>query len=224
MKTDVDEKNLMRPGAGGYENPLHPLLSARKSPRAFTGQPVEPEKLRSLLEAARWAPSAGNMQPWRFIVAVNDRPEEFERMVDLLFDGNKIWAGKAPVLILTVAQVIDTASRRNNKFAFHDVGMATENLALQAVSLGVAAHVMGGFHADRAITAFNIPSEFEPVAMIALGYEGEARFLPQPLLDRELAARVRKPLSDFVFSNSWEIPADSLGSEPKINLNNTTNN
>jgi nitroreductase len=224
MTTDVDEKNSLNAAAAGIQYPLHPLISARKSPRAFTQQPVEPEKVRSVLEAARWAPSASNMQPWQFIVAAKDRPEDYERMLNLLFDGNRTWAAKAPVLILSVAQVTDPASRKANKFAFHDVGLATENLALQAVSLGLAVHAMGGFDADRANASFNIPDEFEPVAVIALGYEGGAEFLPQPLLERELAPRVRKPLSEFVFGNIWGASAPAVENERTNNLNTTINN
>ena len=224
MNTEVDENNVLNMAAAGVQYPLHHLLSARKSPRAFTERRIEPEKLRSILEAARWAPSASNVQPWRFIVAAKDRPEDHEQMVNLLFDGNKVWASKAPVLILSVAQVTDQASGKTNKFAFHDVGLATENLALQATSLGLAAHVMGGFQIDRARATFNIPAEYEPVAIIALGYVGTPEFLPQPLLERELAPRVRKPLSQFVFGNIWDAPSSLLVNERANIFNNTINN
>ena len=104
METGLSKKaSFARPPCGTANTQLHPLLRARKSPRAFTEQSIEPEKLRSILEAARWAPSAGNIQPWRFIVAANERPEDHERMVNLLIEGNRIWAAKAPVLILSVA-------------------------------------------------------------------------------------------------------------------------
>jgi len=207
MKTETEENIVSREDAAHRHYPLHPLISVRRSPRAFSEQPVEPEKLRSILEAARWAPSANNIQPWRFIVAAKDRREDRERMMSLLVDGNKTWAAKAPVLILSVAQVTDPASRKVNRFAFHDVGLATENLVLQATSVGLATHMMGGFHADRAKAAFNIPAEYEPVAVIAVGYEGGAEFLPKPLLERELAPRVRKPLPEFVFDNTWDVPS-----------------
>ena len=224
MNAEVKENNVLNTSAAGVQYPLHHLLSARKSPRAFTEKPVEPEKLRSILEAARWAPSANNMQPWRFIVAAKDRPEDHESMVNLLFEGNRVWAAKAPVLILSVAHVTDKASGKANKFALHDVGLATENLALQATSLGLAAHMMGGFQSDRARAAFNIPAEFEPVAIIAVGYEGGRESLPQPLLERELAPRVRKPLSEFVFRNAWEAPFTEADNQRTNILNHTTNN
>jgi nitroreductase len=224
MNTDIGENIVLRTAVISQSYPLHPLINARKSPRAFTGQPIEPEKLRSILEAARWAPSASNIQPWRFLVAAKNRPEDYDRMANLLFDGNKIWAAKAPVLILSVAQITDQASQKDNAFAFHDVGLATENLVLQATSLGLAAHLMGGFHADRARATFNIPAGYEPIAVIALGYEGGREFLPKSLLERELAPRVRKPLSEFVFDNIWDAPSTILENEQTNILNRTTNN
>ena len=224
MKTEVEENIVLSTPVAGQQYPLHSLMNARKSPRAFTEQPIEPEKLRSVLEAARWAPSASNIQPWRFIVAAKDWPKEHERMVNLLFEGNKIWASKAPVLILSVAQVTDQASRKTNKFAFHDVGLATENLVLQATSAGLAAHLMGGFHADRARATFNIPPEYEPVAIIALGYEGGVEFLPQPLLERELAPRVRKQLSEFVFGSVWDAASTVVENERTKIVDRTINN
>lgn len=223
MKSEFEENNVLSMAAG-VQYPVHPLVSARKSPRAFTEQRIEPEKLRSILEAARWAPSAGNLQPWRFIVATQDRVEDHERMANLLFEGNRIWAAKAPVLILSVAQVADRASGKTNKFALHDVGLATENLALQATSLGLAAHVMGGFQSDRAKSTFNIPVEYEPVAMIAIGYVGAPEFLPQPLLERELAPRVRKPLSEFVFGNNWNAPLPIVANDSTNIFNKPINN
>ncbi len=224
MTTDVLERGSMGAAVAGVQYPLHPLINARKSPREFTERPVEQEKLRSVLEAARWAPSAGNLQPWRFIVVAKEFPEDHERILNLLFEGNRVWAAKAPVLILSVGQVTDRVSKKTNKFALHDVGMAAENLALQAVSLGLAAHIMGGFYADRTKATFNIPDEFEPVAVVALGYEGNARLLPQPLLERELAARVRKPLSELVFGNVWETPSTAVENDRPNSLNSATNN
>ena len=224
MKTEVDENIVLPVAVEGRRYPIHPLVNARRSPRAFTEQSVEPEKLRSILEAARWAPSASNIQPWRFIVAAKDRPEDHERMVNLLFDGNRIWAAKAPVLILSVAQVTDRASGKVNMFAFHDVGLASENLVLQALSVGLAAHLMGGFHSDRAKATFNIPAEYEPIAIIAIGYEGGREFLPQPLLERELAPRTRKPLSEIAFGNIWDSPSAIVETERINELNKTLNN
>jgi nitroreductase len=224
MNTEIENNEAQSTMTAAEKYSVHPLMSARKSTRAFSEKLIEPEKLRSVFEAARWAPSSGNMQPWRFIIAVKDRPDDHERMVNLLFEGNRIWAEKAPVLILSVAQVTDNARQKTNKFAYHDVGMATENLALQAASLGLAAHPMGGFYADRARATFNIPNEYEPVAIIALGYEGVTEFLPQPLIERELAPRARKPISEFVFGNIWDAPLSLVANERSNIFNNTINN
>ncbi len=224
MNTEIEGNKVVIISAAGPQYILHPLMRGRKSPRAYSEQGVEPEKLRSVLEAARWAPSASNVQPWRFIVAANDRPEDHERMVNLLFEGNRIWASKAPVLILSVAQVTDLASGKINKFALHDVGLATENLALQATALGLAAHLMGGFDAARARETFNIPAEYEPVAIIALGYVGSPQSLPQPLLERETAPRVRKPLSELVFGNIWNTSSSLAINERTTIFNDTINN
>lgn len=220
MDTKIENNEEQRIMIAAGMSLLHPLISTRKSTRAFSEKPVEPEKLRSILEAARWAPSASNIQPWRFVVAVKDRSEDHERMANLLFEGNRIWAEKASVLLLSVAQVTDAASGKANKFALHDVGLATENLALQATSMGLTAHLMGGFHVDRARATFNIPGEYEPVAIIALGYEGTAEFLPKTLIDRELAPRFRKPLSEIVYGNIWGAPLLELSNERTSIFNN----
>lgn len=217
-----DEHNEI-PGAVVGEYPLHPLISRRKSTRAFSGKPVEPEKLHSLLEAARWAPSASNMQPWRFIVATKERPERYERLLSILAGQNRVWAAKAPVLILSVAKLTHETGEKPNRFALHDVGSATANLTVQATSLGLAVHQMGGFNGDQARTALNIPKDFEPVAVIALGYKDTTDSLPEYLLERELAPRVRKDLSELVFDGVWENPW-SLTLERTININTIITN
>jgi nitroreductase len=201
--------------AGEY--PLHPLLSRRKSIRAFSDKPVEPEKLRSLLEAARWAPSSSNIQPWRFVVATKEQPKNYELLLSLLVEQNKICAAKATVLILSVAKLTHEAGERPNKFALHDVGLASASMTFQVTSLGLAVHQMGGFNAEKAKTVLNIPKDFEPVALIALGYGDATDFLPQYLLERELAPRVRKDLSELAFDGVWENPW-SLAHDQIINI------
>jgi nitroreductase len=207
--------------AGEY--PLHPLISRRKSTRAFSEKPVEPEKLRSILEAARWAPSSSNIQPWRFIVATKEQPENYERLLGLVVEQNKVWAAKAPVLILSVAKLTHEGGERPNKFALHDVGLASANMTLQATSLGLAVHQMGGFNAEKARTVLNIPKDFEPVAMIALGYGDTADFLPPYLRERELAPRIRKDFFELAFDGVWE-NSWSLGQDRTINIKTITTN
>lgn len=188
------------------QHPVHDLLSRRWSPRAFDERPVEPEKLASLFEAARWAPSSNNGQPWRFIVARKEETKEYDRLFRCLTEGNQKWAGRAPALILSVAKLtFDDGSP--NRHAYHDVGLAAENLVLQATALGLASHQMAGYHVEKVRTEFNIPSEFDPVAVIAIGYPGDLSVLDDRLRQREVNPRERNPISEFVFSGQWGRPA-----------------
>ena len=185
------------------EAPIHDLLRRRWSPRAFSDRPVEPEKLRSLLEAARWAPSSYNDQPWAFLVATKEDPAEYARMLGVLVEGNIAWAQRAAVLMLSVARLNFERDGKPNRHAFHDVGLAVANLLLQATAMGLVAHQMAGFHVDKARELYAIPPGWEPVAAIALGYPGEPDSLPERIRERELAPRSRKPLEQFVFSGRW---------------------
>jgi nitroreductase len=182
---------------------IHGLLARRWSPRAFSDRTVEPEKLRTLLEAARWAPSSYNEQPWSFIVATKENRDEYDRLLSCLVEGNIRWAQHAPVLMLSVAKLYFDRNRKENRHALHDVGLAVGNLVTQATALGLSAHQMAGFHVEKARELFNIPEGHEPVAMIVIGYLGDAETLPEPLRERELAPRTRKPLEAFVFTGSW---------------------
>jgi len=191
-----------KPAATDY--PIHELLQRRWSTRAFSTQPLEQETLRPVFEAARWAPSSGNGQPWSFLVARREQTEEFEKLASVLVPGNA-WALKAGALVLSVA-ALDRTPGKPNKHAWHDVGLATENLALQAFSMGLAVHMMAGFDAERARELFAIPDRWDPAAMIALGHPGHPDDLPEELRQRDLAPRQRKPISDFVFSGKWGQP------------------
>lgn len=187
----------------GTEYPIDNLLQQRWSPLAFCDQRVEPEKLRSLLEAARWAASSFNEQPWNFIVATKDNNDEFERLLSCLAESNQQWAQNAPVLMLSVAKLYFERNGTENRHAFHDVGAAVAELAIQATALNLFIHQMAGFDVLKARQVYNIPEGYEPVAAIALGYLGDPQNLSEQLQQRELAARTRKPLEEFVFSGSW---------------------
>jgi len=195
--------------------PIHDLIRRRWSPRAFSEQLIEPDKLRSVLEAARWAPSSRNEQPWAYLLATRDNSEDYEALAGVLMDANRAWAGNAPVLILTVAHTRLEKDAQPNRHGFHDLGQATANLVFQATALGLATHQMGGFRADAARERFRIPDGWEPVSVIALGYPGDAESLPDPLREREGAQRRRKPLEEFVFSGIWGHPASILESSEK---------
>jgi nitroreductase len=188
------------------QHPIHDLFKRRWSPRAFSDQPVEAETLRILFEAARWAPSSNNEQPWRFIVANKDYETDWNRLFACLVEGNRKWAYRAPVLILSVANLNFEDDSTANRHAFYDTGMAVENLVLQATVLGLAAHQMAGFDVEKARADLKIPSGYEPVAMIAVGHPGDLASLSDRLRERELQPRSRRPISEWTFSGQWGTP------------------
>jgi nitroreductase len=183
--------------------PIEELLKRRWSPRAFADRPVEPEKLLSLWEAARWAASTANQQPWSFIVATKQDKAEYARLLSCLRENNQQWASRAPVLMVSVAKLAFDANGQPNRHAFHDVGLAVANLIMQATALGLGVHQMAGIYPDRVRELYGIPEDFEPVAGIVLGYPGEPASLPDELRQRELAPRTRKPVESFVFQVTW---------------------
>lgn len=182
---------------------VHELIRERWSPVVFDRRPMEPEKLQSLFEAARWAPSSYNEQPWRFIFATRDNPEQFQRLLDCLVEGNQAWAQSAPVLAFSIAKMSFERNGKANRHALHDVGLATENLALQAVSLGLGVHPMAGFHIEKARELLGIPEGYEPVAAIAIGYISDSDSQPGGLRKKQQAPRVRRPLGELVFQGEW---------------------
>lgn len=187
--------------------PIHDLLARRWSPLSFAARAVERETLGSVLEAARWAASCYNEQPWSFFVASRDDADGYEKLASCLVPGNRAWAAKAPVLMLSVARTTFARNGKPNRHAYHDVGLATGQLMLQAVALGLHTHAMGGFDAERAASVLAIPDGSEAVAMIALGYRGSGDELPEELRAREAAPRSRKELESFVFAGTWGEPA-----------------
>jgi nitroreductase len=183
--------------------PVHELIKNRWSPRAFSEQPVQPEVLRSLFEAARWAPSSNNEQPWAYLVATKDDAGNFAKMLGVLVEFNVSWAKNAPVLALSVAHLKANRDGKPNRVALHDVGSATAQLTLEANTRGLLVHQMAGFDAEKARQTFAIPPDWEPVAAIAIGYPGNPESLPDKLRERELAPRTRKPAGEFVMTGSW---------------------
>ena len=183
--------------------PIHDLLRQRWSPLAFSQQRVEPEKLCSVLEAARWAASSYNEQPWSFIVATKDNQPEFDRLLGCLAEGNQEGAKNAPVLMLSVAKLYFERNGVENRHAFHDVGAAAALLSIQATANGLFIHQMAGFDVPKAREVYGISEGYEPVAAIALGYLEDSKILSEKLQQRENAPRTRKSLEKFVFSGSW---------------------
>jgi nitroreductase len=200
VSVNVTKANSIKLAQTDY--PIHDLLRQRWSPRAFDSRPVEAEKLRSVLEAARWSASGGNLQPWGFLVATQAEPENFNQMVSCLSEGNVPWASQAPVLMITVAQ-LNRPSGHPNRTAFYDVGLAVQNLVVQATALGLYAHQMGGFSPDKAREFFAIPAGYDAVTMLALGYQGDPASLGERNREGEFAPRTRRPLTEFVFGAKW---------------------
>ena len=189
------------------DNPIHEILAKRWSPRAFTAQPVSAEDLRSILEAARWAASSYNEQPWRYIIATQRQPDEFARLLDCLVPANQVWAKNAQVLMLGVVKDTFTQNDTPNRVALHDLGAASASLTFEATARGLVVHQMGGILPDKARELFAIPEGFQAVTGIAIGYEGDPETLPENMREFETAARTRKPLREMVFSRTWEDPA-----------------
>lgn len=191
--------------APAVEGVLPPIL-ARWSPRSFTSREVSPADLRTVFEAAHWAASAYNEQPWRFFVGRRNSLT-YKKIFSALVPGNQFWAGSAPVLILGAASTKFAHNGTPNVTALYDLGAAASYLTLQASALGLAAHQMSGFDHDIARKAFGISEDYDFGAVIALGYQGEPSALGQEQLRAmEITPRERKPLSEFVFS-AWDEPA-----------------
>ncbi len=191
------------------DHPVLDVIRSRWSPAIYSLRSVEPEKLLSVLEAARWAPSSNNAQPWSFLVARKEEPEEFARMLSCLVPGNVTWAQYVPVLMISVAKLRFDRNDNANRHAFHDTGIATGFLMLQAAELGMMAHGMAGFDAAKARELFGIPESHEAVAAIALGYPGDEQGAPEELRKRN-QRRSRRRLDQFVFAGRWGQPLPLL--------------
>jgi nitroreductase len=184
------------------EHPVLDVIRRRWSPAIYSPETVETEKLFSVLEAARWAPSSFNEQPWSFLVARKEEPEEFARMLSCLVPGNVAWAQHVPVLMLSVAKLHFDGSGNANRHAWHDTGIATGFLMLQAAELGLLAHGMAGFDPEKARQLYGIPESHEAVAAIGLGYPGDERGAPEELRKRNVH-KPRRTLDQFVFAGRW---------------------
>ncbi|HHH27074.1 MAG TPA: nitroreductase [Polyangiaceae bacterium] len=183
---------------------IHPLLRDRWSPRSFTGEPLDEETVRTLLEAARWSASCFNEQPWRYLVAPRSDEAAFEAMLGCLAGANQTWAKNASVLMIACARTTFTRNDKPNRHAWHDVGLANAQLTVQATAMGLGVHQMAGFSSDEARRVYGIPDGFEPVAAIAVGKLAPAEALPDDLRERELAPRSRKPMSEIAFMGTWD--------------------
>ena len=179
--------------------PIHPLLAQRWSPRGFDAEhQLDDQTVLVLLEAARWAPSAANSQPWRFLVARRNEPA-FAQLLAVLSPGNQPWAERASALVLVAAEVVDEEGK-TRPWAHYDTGQAVAALSLQAEAIGLSAHQMGGFDVAAAARQFGLDAALSPVVVVALGRRDEANPLPEPYAARETASRARSPLSSLLLA------------------------
>ena len=180
--------------------PVAEIISERKSIRAFSVQPVEEEKIRSLFEAVRWAPSSSNEQPWVYLYATAQQPELRQKMIESLASGNQVWASQAPLLVFSLARKKFLRNEKDNTYAMYDLGGANSFLALQAVHMGLQVRQMAGYDRAKAATLLNIPDDLEQGVFIAIGYAGNPEQLPEPVRAKELAPRERFLQETFVRS------------------------
>jgi nitroreductase len=187
------------------EHPILDLIRNRRSPRAFSNKLIEPERIFSLFEATRWAPSSTNEQPWLYLYATRDQPELWTIFLDCLNEGNKLWAKDAPLLILSLARKNFSRYPGANAHAMYDLGGANSFLSLQAVEMGLQVRQMAGFHYQKTIERIRIPtSTYEVAVFIAVGYPGDPETLPEKLKVRELAPRERLLQQEFVMNKIFE--------------------
>lgn len=182
---------------------LHQHIKNRQSKRAYRTDALSNDQIRLLFEAARWAPSANNEQPWSYIYATKDQPELWQKIVDALNDNNKVWAEHAPLLVVSMIRKNFERSGLPNGSARYDLGAANALLSIQAESMGLNVHQMGGYSKVKAIENLNIPETHEPVVIIAIGYPGVPETLPEHLALREIAPRHRHESSTFVMNQTF---------------------
>lgn len=183
---------------------IHELIDKRWSPRAFSEQAIAPEKIEKLFEAASFAASCFNEQPWRFIYATKDYPERYDQLLSCLVEFNQMWVKTAPMIILTLVSKKFAQNRKENHHARHDLGLAIGNMSVQAISMNLYVHQMAGFSAEKAREMFEIPDDFDVVSMIAVGYLGDSMQLPENIREMESNKRERRSLDKILFDGDWE--------------------
>jgi nitroreductase len=185
------------------DHPIQEWIAARWSPYAFADRPVSDADLRSVFEAARWAASSYNEQPWRYIVATKAQPAEFARLLSCLVEPNQAWAKNAPVLALGCTSLNFVHHGKPNAAAEHDLGLASATLTAEATARGLVVHQMIGILPDKAREVYRIPDGIKPLTGLAIGYDAAPETLPENIRGRDLAVRTRRPLAEFVFGGEW---------------------
>ncbi len=195
------------PRTASTDHPIHDLIKRRWSPYSLDpDMAVSREDLAALFEAARWASSSFNEQPWRYIVAMRDQEEEFAKMLDCLAEPNQIWARDAAVLALGITRNAFTYNGKPNRVAQHDLGAASCSLTFEATARGLCVHQMAGIVPEKIIATYNVPDGFTPQTGLAIGYAAGPERLPDVLEERDTAARTRKPQNEFVFWGTGNHP------------------
>lgn len=183
--------------------PVLDLIKNRWSPVGFSEKNVEPEKIQSMFEAARWAPSCYNEQPWSFIFATKNSIVNYGKILDCLAEGNQSWASKTPMLVLGLTKKTFDQNGYVNDHAKYDLGQAVAHLSIQASSDGLYLHQMAGFDPVKAREIFDIPDNYDAVVAIAIGYLAEEKDIPENFLARDKGKRIRKDTSEFIFSDKF---------------------
>ena len=188
--------------------PIHELLARRWSSRAYDPKRgVTREQLTTLLEAGRWAPSCNGDEPWRYLIWDKTRDlAGWQKAFDCLSENNKKWVKNVPLLMLSCAGSNFAATGKPNRWTQHDTGAASVSIALQAAAMGLMVHQMGGYDAEKARAAFEIPAEYTPMAMIAVGYQTDPDILDEETKAKELRPRARKPVGERFFEGGWGKP------------------
>lgn len=192
------------------DHPIHELIAQRWSPYAFADRPVSDADLRSLFEAARWAASSYNEQPWTYILATKADADAFARLHSCLVEGNRGWTAAVPVLAIGCTSLRFARNGQPNPAAIHDLGLASATLTFEATARGLVVHQMIGILPDTARELYRIPEGVQPVTGLAIGYAADPAALPEKYRERDLAPRPRKPLSEFVFGGEWGTPSTAV--------------
>jgi nitroreductase len=192
--------------------PVHQLVTERWSPYGYSDKAVPEADLAAILEAARWAASSYNEQPWRYLLARRSDTAAFETMLSCLVEGNQAWAKQAPVLMIGVVMTTFERNGKPNKAAHHDLGLASGNICTEATARGLCVHQMIGIVPERVRELYKVPEGAEPLTALAIGYLGDGSNLPEALRERDRGPRSRKPVAAFVFEGAWNEAAKPAGS------------
>lgn len=199
----MEKMELKESQSSEFEYPVHELIQKRRSKRAYSSKLIEPEKIYSLFEAARWAPSSMNEQPWTYIYATREQDDLWTAIFNSLNESNQIWVKDAPLLVVSLARKNFVRNDQRNHSAVYDMGAANAFLSLQATELGLNVHQMGGYRPERLSSALNVPSDYDLGVVMAIGYLGDEEKLPNHLQERERNPRFRRRQKVFVMNSPF---------------------